>query len=639
MKNFSLMRKTALVAIICSSFVMGLSAQKKSSFARVGAEGEIEQGTMFPGTHRSCAVFGDYNNDGHIDIFYGGQDPSNSDEKWGWNCQSNLMKNNGDGTFTYVSTEESGLPINSWSSFIFLDYNNDGNLDLFVVGTGEYNLDVPNYSVLYKNLGPEHNYRFELVETAEFLGGQNENQWKSAIAVGDYDKDGFTDIAITGYNGGDDGVGRFVRLYKNNGDGTFTNQEVATTIDGVFDEEGNPLKIFKPMSHGSVMFGDIDGDGWLDLVCTGYADQNNTGIRIYKNMQDGTFNDITPIDDIHGSNEGETILADINGDGLLDIFVTGFEDGRVASVFMNNGIGGFDYLDQHSLGLKGANKTSILAADFNNDGLLDLMYQGWDNTDGVPNATKIFYQNAMGTFTLDESYPIIRVEDSSSGLAMGDFDGDNTMDIFISGYNSSDVEGSYGCPARLYKNTLGEDVSTNKAPSAPENLKAEIKDGFLTVSWDPASDDHTPVEALAYNVYVYGKDGIFTIIPADIKTGKLKTTKSYAIAPRSTSFTMKLADGDYTLGVQAIDQSIVGGSFATVNIGKGWSSIEQIQANFLVKSVDGGIIVDADNLETVVVRDITGRVIAQGQTNQVISVASRQILLVSVAGKTVKFIK
>lgn len=635
MKNFSFMKKMAL-AFVIASLAMGLNAQNMSSFVRVDAEGDIEQG-VFPGTHRSCAVFGDYNNDGYVDVFYGGQDP---DGPTGWNCMSNLMKNNGDGTFTYVDTEESGLPINSWSSFMFLDYNNDGYLDLFLVGTGEYNFDVPDYSVLYKNLGPDRNYMFELVETAVFLGGKNENQWKSAITIGDYDKDGFTDIAITGYNGGDEGIGRFVRLYKNNGDDTFTNQEVATTIDGVYDEEGNSLgNIFQPMSHGSVAFGDIDNDGWLDLICTGYADRNNTGIRIYKNMQDGTFNDITPIDDIHGSNEGETILADINGDGWLDIFVTGFDGDRVASVFMNNGIGGFDYNDQHSLGLKGANKTSIAAADFNNDGLLDLIYQGWDNTDGNEQATKIFYQNAMGAYTLDESYPILTVEDSSSGIGMGDYDGDNSMDIFISGYNKSSIEGIHSAPARLYRNALGEDVPANEPPSAPANVSAEIKDGMLTVTWAPATDDHTGEDALAYNVYVQGKDGkIFSIIPVDPETGKLRTTKSYAIAPRITTFSMKLEDGDYTVGVQAIDQAIVGGPFATAIIGEG-SSIDNISANFYVKSVNGGIIVNTDTAETVVVRDVTGRVVAQGQTNRIISLSSRQVYLITIAGKTIKFVK
>lgn len=104
--------------------------------------------------------------------------------------------------------------------------------------------------------------------------------------------------------------GRHIDLYLNDkGTGRFIRQEID----------------FEAATNGSVMFGDLNNDGWLDIEYSGYSDKTSTALKTYINQQNGSFADLTP-DNLTGAFQGQSTLADINGDGTLDIISTGNGD-------------------------------------------------------------------------------------------------------------------------------------------------------------------------------------------------------------------------------------------------------------------------------------------------------------------------
>lgn len=665
MKNiFSLKKSVAALSLLMTC---GISAQEVT-FEKI-LSSNAEEPTL-PFTHRTRPAVGDYNNDDFLDIIMGGQSFKKSVESGkfdvgDWYCSAIVLKNNTDGTFT-ISTKSkrepgtdenpdtpgtptedlANLPISTYSFFRFLDFNNDGNLDLIVRGKGEYNFNVGEYLMLLENQGPEHDYKFKLVENHGISQAHNED-YPQGISIGDYDKDGYVDILITGCenknnsNNPDDSnydperpKRRYVELYKNNGgDGTFTLQKIATSIDGDFDNN------FKPMSHGDVAFVDFDNDGWLDVFYTGYSDNEEGSIReagrdirIYQNQEGESFLDMTPFDDATflGGFDITLFVEDLNGDGLLDIIMMG--DGAPAPngtvIYLNNGDFNFTLLDNETSGFMPVRAVpGGTYADMNHDGKLDAAVMGYSKEGFF---SGIIYQGNNNTFTYEQE--LFSLGERSGGLVAADFFNNGKLDVFT-------VDGDVSKEVALFKNTSGFE---NQAPTAPANVVSKIENGMLTVTWDDATDDVTPTEALFYNVYVKNnKTGkISMIIPANPKTGRLKVITDYQTGVRSTlkMFTMFVDDSgdyDYTVGVQAIDQAQMGSNFATSSVSTGIRQ-NKIDKNVSIDSVKDGFIVNSYNDQDVEVTDILGRVIKKDKTNKLISVPSNGIYLITTGGKTYK---
>lgn len=604
-----------------------VSAQSFTSFTKYAGQEEAFPNKI-PGAHRTRPAVGDFNNDGFIDLYYGGQDPA---AETGWSCLSNLVRNNGDGTFTAIGTEESGLPINSKSNFLFFDYNNDGNLDLLLTGDSEYDLPVPRYTYLYKNLGESAGYKFEQVlESGIHDSGTPTEDYGKAFAAGDYDKDGYIDFLATYEIPQQEGMGyndtRYSALYRNNGDGTFTKQEGIARY-----------------SSGAVAFTDFDNDGWLDILISGYSGEGRTddeskrqSLSLYKNNQDGTFTEATP-DNIlnYGNFDSETVVADLNSDGLMDIIAIGYafipNYERYAYFLINNG--NFTFSPMEAPGFEGG-RTTVIAADLNHDGLLDLAYS-------VQDKIYIYYQGDNYNFVPEAEASIPYIQSSSGGLNAGDFNNDNAIDIVVSGYNQSDAR-TYACPAEIYTNALGTEIEPNQPPSAPANVNAKIENNTLTVTWSASEDDHTFEEAITYNVYVKNNTTgeIFSLIPADPATGRLKTVSDIAVATHNTEYSMAIADGatedDYTIGVQAIDQAYAASAFTVADFETGLNRTKV--ESFALLSVNDGIYVKGiDAILTV--SDLSGRKIYEGITNTIIPITNRGIYLITVNGQTLKLVK
>ncbi len=260
---------------------------------------------------------GDYDNDGHLDLFV---------TYYGRNV---LYHNNGDGTFTDV-TRQSGLQLSDprWSTgAAFLDYDRDGHLDLFVVNYTAHE-DATKYSprrgqdCTWKGLpvfcGPRglegtHNVLYHNNGDGTFTDVSGKagilktgTHYGFTPLVLDYDNDGWPDIYVA-----DDSTASL--LFHNNHDGTFT--EVGVLAGVAYNEDGR-----EQAGMGSSA-GDYDGDGWLDIVKTNFADDTAT---LYHNRGDGTFDDVTFAAGLSFNTQylgWGTAFFDFDNDGWADLFI------------------------------------------------------------------------------------------------------------------------------------------------------------------------------------------------------------------------------------------------------------------------------------------------------------------------------
>jgi tetratricopeptide (TPR) repeat protein len=241
-------------------------------------------------------VQGDYNNDGCKDILV---------LRGGWEVpqRNSLLRNNCDGTFTDV-TASVGLakPATSTQTAAWADINNDGLLDLFVGNEDRA-------AQLFLNRGGSG---FEDIARA---AGVDRVAFTKGVTAGDYDNDGFVDFYVSNFKGTN-------FLYRNNRDNTFTEVARVAGVPG-------------PGRGFATWFFDYDNDGWLDLFATSYftsvdesirtyqnLPRNASGLRLYRNLGDGTFRDVTAEADLDkvfmpmGANFG-----DLDNDGFLDIYL------------------------------------------------------------------------------------------------------------------------------------------------------------------------------------------------------------------------------------------------------------------------------------------------------------------------------
>jgi hypothetical protein len=254
---------------------------------------------------------GDYDNDGFADLYV---------TNFGANT---LYHNNGNGTFTDV-TSRAGVAAGGWSASAgFFDYDNDGKLDLFVAryvvwgfqnnrycgeqkpGYRSYchpdNYD-PTTNVLYHNNGDG-----TFSDVSEKAGIGKSPGKGLGVSFADYDGDGFVDVYVA-----NDSVQSF--LFHNNGDGTFT--EVGLLVGVGFNEDG---KTFAGMG---VDFADYDNDGRPDIVVT---DLSNERYMLFRQNADGSFRDVTNASGLGGATLSfsgwSTRFFDFDGDGWKDLFV------------------------------------------------------------------------------------------------------------------------------------------------------------------------------------------------------------------------------------------------------------------------------------------------------------------------------
>lgn len=228
-----------------------------------------------------------------------------------------------------------------------------------------------------------------------------------ALVVGDWNHDGWPDLAATAYTPND-------RLYVvlNNGAGQFLTPVIHAT-------GADPR---------SVTCGDYDGDGDLDLAVSNSGSQgNNTGVGVYFNQGNGSF--AGPAYYYAGYNPGTILSVDVEADGDLDLVLTARPSWTQHYIVLlrNNGSGVFQYSHQYNV-VPASTQVAQVAADLDGDGDIDLA--GIRSTDyGQPGDSLVFYQNdGHGQFALS---CVAALPDGPWGVAANDFDGDGDIDIAV----------------------------------------------------------------------------------------------------------------------------------------------------------------------------------------------------------------
>jgi predicted nucleotidyltransferase len=312
-----------------------------------------DTGAGLSGVYDGSAAWGDYDNDGDLDILLTGN--SNGI------IVSRLYRNDGASGFTNTGAALTGV----WNSSVaWGDYDNDGDLDILLTGQVSGGGSV---SKVYRNDGGGVFTDSGASLTAVSL---------SAVAWGDYDNDGDLDALVTGDSGG---YTPSATLYRNDGGGSFSDSGAGLT--GVY--------------YGSVAWGDYDNDGDPDILITGSGPLGRTS-TLFRNDTPSGFTDSGVV--LTGVNASSVAWGDYDNDGDLDILLTGNEDATTARsiVYGNDGAGSF--ADTGEV-LTGVAYGGAAWGDYDNDGDLDILLTG---TDGITEVTKLYHNKdapALGNVT------------------------------------------------------------------------------------------------------------------------------------------------------------------------------------------------------------------------------------------------
>jgi hypothetical protein len=394
-----------------------------------------------------CAFF-DYDNDGWMDIFVLSGTRLTGDPP---EASNRLYKNNRDGTFTDV-TEKSGLGAVGWASGVCVgDYNNDGFEDLFCTYFGQ--------NRLYRNNGDG-----TFTDVTKTAGLWNEQpRWGAGCSFVDYNRDGRLDLFVSNYvrfsfehapvpgeNSNCNWKGIPVEcgprglptgrhsLYRNNGDGTFTDVSQQAGIAKATESYGM-----------TVVAADFDEDGWPDI----FVACDSTPSLLFMNNHDGTFREEGVVRGVSLSDDGMEQagmgvgVGDYDLDGHLDLFKTHFaEDAN--GLYHNDGKGNFDDVTRLA---KIAVETRYICwgagiVDLDNDGNPDIFMVTGNVYPEVerklpqyPNKSPRAVFRNLGNRTFEElgeeAGPGVTDPHCSRGCAFGDFDNDGDVDILIVNLN------------------------------------------------------------------------------------------------------------------------------------------------------------------------------------------------------------
>jgi hypothetical protein len=383
-------------------------------------------------------AFFDYDGDGRLDIYLlnGAAVPGTLYPEPPTNA---LYRNQGNGAFSDVTAQAGVGDTGYGMGCAAADYDNDGDLDLYVTNFG------PN--VLYRNQG---NGAFSDV-TAQ--AGVGDALWGSSCAFADIDRDGWIDLYVANYHnfsyanhkvcaeGGSglqlycgpeafDGVPDV--LYRNRGDGTFADQ---TRQRGLFNDQGKEL---------GVVFGDIDSDGDPDL----YLANDKTANFLFLNDGRGYFEEVGLLAGVAYNEDGDAQagmgvdMGDFDNDLLPDLFVTNFQ--WEANALYHN-LGGGTFADETFLVGLGKPSLAYLSwgtrfFDFDNDGDRDIFVanghlesdvEQYENTT-FAQRNQLFINDGQGRYQeyLEEG-TALDLRRVSRGAAFGDYDDDGDVDVLV----------------------------------------------------------------------------------------------------------------------------------------------------------------------------------------------------------------
>jgi hypothetical protein len=387
------------------------------------------------------AVF-DYDNDGYPDIYFANGAEQPSLEKTGPQFYNRLYRNRGNWTFEDV-TEKAGVRGRGYDMGVAAgDYDNDGNIDLFITGV--------HGNTLFRNRGDG---RFEDVTTEAGLGGGG---WTVSAAWLDYDSDGLLDLFVVSYVKWDPAAEPFCgdaqhsirtychprfydpqsnHLYHNNGDGTFTDVSVSS---GIAAHRGKGM---------GVVVADYDQDGWPDIFVANDTVPN----FLFHNEHNGHFSEVAFQAGVAVNDDGRALSSmgadfrDLNNDGYEDLFVTALAS-ETFPYFQNSTKGSFSDLTYPS-GIGAATVAvsgwGVGIVDLDNDGWKDIFTANGDVQDNnelfssrTSRQRNLLLLNDRKGFFQPQ---LIGAPSLYRGLAFGDFDRDGRMDVVVTRLNDTPV--------------------------------------------------------------------------------------------------------------------------------------------------------------------------------------------------------
>jgi type IX secretion system substrate protein/ASPIC/UnbV protein/VCBS repeat protein len=335
--------------------------------------------------------FFDYNKDGWDDLTISSESGK----------PIKFYKNN-NGTFI---VDNINMPTNNSETkqVQWVDFDNDGDFDFFVSSSDTTNK-------LYENDG---SFNFTDITVSAGLNLTATNSW--GASWGDYNNDGFLDVFMCFRKFGDTQPNA---LFKNNGDGTFTNVSVSAGINQVNDPTF------------CAAFFDYNNDGWQDIFVTNHKFSQS---YLYKNNGNGTFTDVSVISGAGVITDGmSTTIGDYNNDGWFDIYITnlGNISTNVNVLLKNNGDGTFT----DTAIATGTTFDSVgwgaVFLDADNDADLDLYVSGM--LDGSTTLPSAFYENqGNNTFTIPSVSGFANDVVASFSNAIGDIDNNGFPEIFV----------------------------------------------------------------------------------------------------------------------------------------------------------------------------------------------------------------
>ncbi len=365
--------------------------------------------------------FGDYDNDGDLDLY----------------IANALYRNNGDGTFTDVTKEAGVENTGVCLSCVWGDYDNDGDLDLYVANVGA--------NVLYQNIGDGqfngHERFIDVTQTAGVGGAA----CSADVVFVDYDHDGDLDLYVANFvqlpetlntskplglsakrieiNSWTSLPGQDNVLYRNNGDGMFTD----VTAEAGVGSDGRRSR--------QIIFSDFDNDNDTDLFIVNDGAPN----ILYTNLRGGKFKDVAAHVMSNAKDGGvSATVGDYNADGWMDIYLATGE-GKKNILYRNEGGNGFVRESAAKSLNKKWNFTQVSFLDYDNDGYLDVM-----GIDGSQHVLRLFRNTGEGRFSdvskatglnqisLKQNPPFPPfLKGGQGGFTLGDYDNDGDTDILV----------------------------------------------------------------------------------------------------------------------------------------------------------------------------------------------------------------
>ncbi|HTP11271.1 MAG TPA: VCBS repeat-containing protein [Anaerolineae bacterium] len=463
----------------------------------------VDTQVSLPGVQNGVAIWGDCNNDGVSDILLTGQlsTPLKIARVYRQLIGGGFTL---DAVFTGVLNSAA-----AWG-----DYDNDGWLDIALTGESDSGL----ISQVYHNVRNSATCTFSAV-AANLVGVRY-----STVAWGDYNADGQLDLLVAGDNGSQP----ITKIYRNN--------------HGAFSDSGLTLP---GIQNGAAIWGDYDNDGLADLLLTGATTGNAPLTKLYHNNGDGTLVEISTT--LPALSDSAAAWGDYDSDGNLDLLLEGTNGSShaIAAIYHNNH--GIFAINNNAILTSSLHWANAAWGDYDTDGYLDALL----STNDMASA----YHNENGSFAS-------KIDIGSSALdhamaAWGHYDNDRNLEVVVTGKSAS------GLLAKIYKYSS---YAANLPPQAPAYLTSTVVGSAAVLRWSPAvTDDHTPLAGLSYNLRIGTQPGGIDIVApmAFTDTGsRLLPALGNVYQARAIMLSNLPRGKTLYWGVQAIDASFLGSSFA-----------------------------------------------------------------------------